>query len=122
MILSREQILYYCSLAGFSGDDLNRAADIAFCESSYNTLAHNTSGEDSRGLFQINVASNIKYKDYDLYDPLTNCQVAYELYSNRGGTFKDWSCNNIIDKSTVIAKNFSPIILFFFIFLILTKV
>jgi len=46
-------------------------------ESSGDPRAHaNTKKEDSRGLFQINIKANPKYKDKDLFDPLVNAEIA----------------------------------------------
>ncbi len=48
--------------------------------------AHATQGEDSRGLFQINVAPNAnpELAGADLYDPETNVRIAARMYSQRG--------------------------------------
>lgn len=94
MILNEQQVRQYLYNAGFRGSHLNAGVKIARCESSFNTNAHNTAGEDSRGLMQINVASNAnpQYKNYNLFDPVINTKVAYQIYLNRNKTFKDWTC------------------------------
>ena len=48
--------------------------------------------EDSRGLFQINVASNSypEYANYDLYDPDVNTNLASQIFIARG--WQPWSC------------------------------
>ena len=94
---------------GFSGQSLATAYAVAKAESggrsnAYNPPSNNT-GDDSFGLFQINMigglgperlAKNWKSADgtsfklsgkQDLFDPLTNAKVAYHM-SNGG---KDWS-------------------------------
>jgi hypothetical protein len=45
-------------------------------ESGLNPFAWNNSGEDSRGLYQINVRANPKYADVNLFDPVTNATIA----------------------------------------------
>ena len=94
MILSEQQVKQYLYNAGFRGSHLNAGVQIAFCESSFNPYAHNTSGEDSRGLMQINVYPNAnpQYANLNLFDPGINTKVAFEIYKNAGYTFKDWSC------------------------------
>lgn len=85
--------------AGFSGDSLPMARAVLMAESHGNADAHNpnaSTGDNSYGLFQINMLGNLgpdRLKRYglssndDLYDPLTNAKVAYRM-SNGG---KDWS-------------------------------
>src|SRR5579883_909606 len=48
--------------------------------------------EDSRGLWQINVATgaNPQYAGWDLYDPATNARAALAL-SRNGDDWSDWS-------------------------------
>lgn len=54
-------------------------------ESGGNPYAHNPHGEDSRGLFQINLGQmgsalnlerSARYGSYDLFDPVTNAEIA----------------------------------------------
>jgi len=94
MILNESQVRSICYGAGFRGTALNYAVEIARCESSFNTNAHNTNGEDSRGLFQINVSpgANPQYKNYDLFNPNINAAVAFEMFKNNGNTFNRWTC------------------------------
>lgn len=44
----------------------------AWQESRFKAGAHNPNGEDSRGLFQINVRAHPQWKDIDLYNPYKN--------------------------------------------------
>jgi hypothetical protein len=92
MILTETQARNYLYDAGFKGTDLNKAVQIAFCESSFNTEAHNTKGEDSRGLMQINIHANPVYSSLDLFDPQINSMVAFVIYQDAGNIFKDWTC------------------------------
>lgn len=64
-----------------------RAAAIAGGESSFNPAAHNTAGEDSRGLWQINVVpqANIDLLALgDLFDPRTNAKAARIVWERQG--------------------------------------
>ena len=49
---------------------------IMACESGGDPKARNGTGEESRGLFQINIKANPKYAGLDLYDPVVNAEVA----------------------------------------------
>lgn len=63
------------------------AATIARGESSFNPQAHNTNGEDSRGIWQINVVpqANIDLLSLgDMFDPRTNAQAAYIVWNRQG--------------------------------------
>ena len=88
--------------AGFSGQSLAIAKAIAMAESSGRPSAHNNNtatGDDSYGLFQINMLGNMgpaRRKSFnlssneDLYDPATNARVAYAI-SNGGTNWGPWS-------------------------------
>lgn len=92
MILNTSQVFNYFYNAGFRGSNLDAAVKICYCESSFNTNAHNTTGEDSRGLMQINVDAHPNYLNRNLFDPQINANTAYEIFTNAGKTFKDWTC------------------------------
>ena len=92
MTLSLGQIIPLLQQAGFSGDALNYAVKIMGCESGYNPDAHNVSGEDSRGLMQINLNAHPEFSNLNLYDPLTNLKAAYQIFVKAGYNFKDWTC------------------------------
>jgi len=108
MILNESQVKNLLYNAGFRGSHLNAAVKIAFCESGFNTKAHNTIGEDSRGLMQINVASNAnpQYSNLNLFDPVINTKVAYQIYLNRNKTFKDWTCARTLGLVNPIQNNY----------------
>jgi len=99
MILSETQVKSLLYNAGFRGAALNAAVKIAQCESGFNTLAWNRDGEDSRGLMQINVSpsANPQYATLDLFDPVINTQVAYQIYLDWGKNFKAWTCARILN-------------------------
>ena len=107
MILTQSQVAYYLNNAGFTGTALNYAVQICKCESNFNTLAHNIAGEDSRGLMQINVAPNAnpQYSNFDLFDAQVNCMVAFEIFTNRNNSFRDWTCARILGLETPGATN-----------------
>ena len=93
MILTKNQTREYLAMAGFTGQPLDYAVQICQCESDNDTNARAlTNREDSRGLMQINIFAHPEYQNLNLYDPLINCQVAYQLYLNRRKTFSDWTC------------------------------
>lgn len=88
--------------AGFRDDSLEIAYAVAMAESSGKTNAHNddaSTGDDSYGLFQINMLGDmgperrklyeLKAND-DLFDPLTNAHVAYRI-SDAGKDWKPWT-------------------------------
>lgn len=92
MILNSTQVANYLYNAGFKGVNLQAAIKICNCESGFNTNAHNTNGEDSRGLMQINLNAHPYYSHLNLFDPQINCNCAYEIFTNSGKNFKAWTC------------------------------
>lgn len=99
--LEPEELDELLRLVGFDGVAVSVAWAIVMNESTGNPLAHNTNestGDNSYGLFQINMLGRMgpaRREEYgldsnaDLFDPVTNAEVAYEL--SRGGTdFGDW--------------------------------
>lgn len=88
--------------AGFRGDALEVAFAVAMAESSGKPTAYNddeSTGDDSYGLFQINMLGDMgpeRRKLYDLkkndelFDPLTNARVAFRL-SEEGKNWKPWT-------------------------------
>lgn len=82
------------------------ATAIAMAESVGNTYAHNTNaatGDDSYGLWQINMLGSMGPRrralfgittNEKLFDPLTNAQAMAKLYVNKGLKFTDWSTYN----------------------------
>jgi CBS domain containing-hemolysin-like protein len=88
--------------AGFRDDALEVAYAVAMAESSGKPTAHNddeSTGDDSYGLFQINMLGAMGperrklyglAKDEELFDPLTNARVAFQL-SKEGKDWQPWS-------------------------------
>jgi len=95
-ILSTNQIRQYCINAGFSQNILNAALSIAYCESSFDADAIGDNG-NSIGLFQIHVPSHPEFNPTLLFDPQYNCNAAYQIYTQAGYNFTDWTCARILN-------------------------
>lgn len=67
-------------------EEVDNAVDVAQLESGWNTAARNTDGEDSRGLWQINVAPNAhpQLAEWNLFDPQVNAYFAGRIWSTSG--------------------------------------
>ncbi|MDQ1739216.1 MAG: hypothetical protein QOE53_868 [Pseudonocardiales bacterium] len=88
--------------AGFSGSGLDTAVAVALAESGGSPTSHNgnaDTGDDSYGLFQINMLGSMgpaRLKEYgltskeQLFDPLVNAKVAYRL-SDGGTNWQPWT-------------------------------
>jgi TP901 family phage tail tape measure protein len=92
--LTPNQIRAIAYAAGFRGSALDTAVRVAEAESSgIPTNRYNPgSQEDSRGLWQINVAAsaNPQYASTNLYDPATNARIAYSM-SHGGTNWQPWT-------------------------------
>lgn len=87
--VSPDEIYRYAREAGFSPDQATTMTAIALAESGGNIDANATVGEDSRGLWQINVqAHGEKYGD--LWDPANNARAAFAV-SGGGETISPWT-------------------------------
>jgi hypothetical protein len=103
------RLKYLLSSVGFEGDQLKQAWAVVMKESTGNPMAHNQNsrtGDNSYGLFQINMIGNLgpaRLEQYglsnneELFDPLTNARIAYII--SEGG--KNWSAWNGMTKSTL---------------------
>ena len=89
-VLSALEIYRYARMAGFSPDQAVTMTAIALAESGGETGAHNPRGEDSRGLWQINVAAHRDLAGADLNDPLTNARAAFRV-SRSGQDVSPWT-------------------------------
>ena len=96
--LTQKQLYELLYLTGFRGHELNTAWAVAMKESHGNPRSHNgnaKTGDNSYGLFQVNLYGSLKARvsQYklssadDLYDPVTNAQIAFKM--SAGG--KNWS-------------------------------
>jgi len=101
--LTQEQLYDLLRLTGFKGHELKVAWAVAMKESHGNPKAHNgntKTGDSSYGIFQINVYGPLKARisQYglssatDLYDPITNAQIAFKM-SARGKNWSAWKSN-----------------------------
>ncbi len=97
-ILSDAELISILKQAGFSGYGLKYAWAVAVKESTKRPMAYNKSS-DCYGLFQINMSGSLgsdRIKKYgissreDLFDPLTNAKIAYQM-SNNGSNWSAWS-------------------------------
>lgn len=91
--------------AGFEGKALKEAWAIAMRESTGRPTAHNgnrNTGDNSYGLFQINMIDGLgvdRRERYDLasnvelFDPLTNARIAYKM-SAHGTNWSSWAPYN----------------------------
>lgn len=84
--------------AGFTGQDLVIAVAVALAESSGNPKAYNPEteagapeGRGSYGLWQIYRNAHPEFDGMDLYDPQTNANAAFAIYSVAGNSFRPWS-------------------------------
>ena len=87
--------------AGFSGRGLEIAYAVAKAESGGRPKAYNgneSTGDNSYGIFQINMLGDMGktrrdrwglYSNEQLYDPLRNAQIAYDI-SNGGKNWRPW--------------------------------
>lgn len=104
-ILSDAEIIRILKLAGFRGTELKMAWAVAVRESTLRPFAHNKAS-NCYGLFQINMSGSLgpdrrnKYgidSNSDLFDPLTNAKIAYQM-SNGGKNWSAWSTENSAKK------------------------
>jgi hypothetical protein len=67
-------------------EEIDNAVNVAFLESGFQTAARNTRGEDSRGLWQINVAEGAHPARamYNLFDPQINAYFAHQIWLGSG--------------------------------------
>ncbi len=99
-ILPATEIYNVCLQAGFTPDQAVTWTAIAMAESGGNADAHNPRGEDSWGLWQINVDPDVRDNPWgDLTDPVNNARAAYEI--SRGGTdMRPWTTTHASNAGT----------------------
>jgi Lysozyme like domain len=90
----------YAQNAGFTGADLLTAVAIALAESGGNPNDYNPetaarggtpTGKGSYGLWQIYLNKHPEFAGWNLYDPQTNANAAFSIYSAAGNSFQPWS-------------------------------
>lgn len=90
-VYTAKQIYGFAREAGFSPDQSATMTAIALAESGGNSRAHNPSGEDSRGLWQINLDAHRSWAGgIDLYDPVENAKAAFKV-SREGQDISPWT-------------------------------
>ena len=112
--LSQDEVRDLLEEVGFSGYSLKMAQAIVFLESTNRVYAHNPNhltGDNSYGLFQINMFKDLeearleKYgleRNEDLFDPIVNATIAYQI--SGGGT--SWSAWTTYPKAKAIVGNY----------------
>ncbi len=86
--------------AGFTPDQATTWTAIALAESGGETGAHNPNGEDSRGLWQINIAPGVRRNIWgDLSNPEVNARAAYAI-SNDGTDMRPWTTTHASNAGT----------------------
>lgn len=68
------------------GPEVKHAVDVAELESGFRSAAHNTDGEDSRGIWQINVApgAHPQLAEWNLFDPQVCAYFAARIWRSSG--------------------------------------
>lgn len=70
--------------------EVARALEVSRCESGLNTGAWAYMGEDSRGLWQLNLRAHPQFAAWNLFDPQINAYFAYHLWATQG--WGPWTC------------------------------
>lgn len=78
--------------AYFPQEEWENAAAISKCESGWNSRAWNQAGEDSRGLFQINVQAHPNAGN--MFDITENVAYASRLWRDQG--WRPWACASLL--------------------------
>lgn len=83
--LKRAEV-YALAIMYWGVEEADNAVAICYLESGFNTAAHNLQGEDSRGLWQINVVpgAHPQLADANLFDPQVNAYWAYQIWCKAG--------------------------------------
>ena len=98
--LTSTQLYDLLRLTGFKGNALKVAWAVAMKETHGNPLAHNynpRTGDNSYGMFQINLYGSLKDRvglfklrsASDLYNPVTNAKIAFQM-SSGGRNWGSW--------------------------------
>lgn len=113
--LSVSEVKDILKKAGFTGYGLRMAQAIVFKESTRRQYAHNQNertGDNSYGLFQINMFRGLEaarqeayglLNNEELFDPMTNALIAYKI--SNGGT--NWSAWTTYPAAKEIVGNYS---------------
>lgn len=94
-VLTLSQIAQVAASAGFAGADLVTAIAVCLAESGGNPNAQGDFGPQccSYGLWQINSYWHPEFGPNwaMLYDPNTNAQAAFSVYTRAGNSFSPWT-------------------------------
>ena len=113
-----EELAKMLSTIGFEGRALKVAWAVVKKESNGRPLAFNgnvKTGDNSYGIFQINmigglgVARRDKYdlnSNKDLFDPVVNAQIAYHM-SNEGSNWSSWGVGKFPYNGNTVQSNFN---------------
>ena len=113
-----EELAKMLSTVGFEGRALKVAWAVVKKESNGRPLAFNgnvKTGDNSYGIFQINmigglgVARRDKYdlnSNKDLFDPVVNAKIAY-LMSNEGSNWSSWGVGKFPYNGNTVQSNFN---------------
>jgi cell wall-associated NlpC family hydrolase len=99
-VISPTEIYSVCIQAGFTPDQAVTWTAIAMAESGGNTQAHNPHGENSWGLWQVNIDPDVRDNPWgDLTDPAANARAAYEI-SHGGTDMRPWTTTHASNAGT----------------------
>jgi len=96
--LTRVEVLGLAAIY-WPATEVQNATNIAFAESTFWTGAWAWEGEDSRGLWQINIEFWRNWASYNLFDPQINAYAAHQIWSAEG--WKPWSTAKALGLSLV---------------------
>lgn len=117
--LTADQIKYFASQQGFTGNDLTTAVAVALAESGGNPAQHTVdSDDDSYGLWQINMKGSLgpsRMKQFnlknanELFDPNVNAKAAHSIFAAHG--WKAWGAftNGSFKKFVTQASSAKPL-------------
>lgn len=96
--LTASQVAVLAQNAGFRDGDLEIAVAVCLAESRGNPNAYNkeeqvgtSSGMGSYGLWQIYLQVHPEFRNVNLFDPKTNANAAFAVYSAAGNSFEPWA-------------------------------
>ena len=116
--LTSYELVELLAAVGFQGNALKTAWAVVMRESRGHPTSHNknaNTGDNSYGLFQINmigglgVARRDKYElnsNKDLFDPVVNAQIAYHM-SNEGSNWTSWGVGKFPYNGNTEQSNFN---------------
>jgi hypothetical protein len=88
---SQAEVKGLLAQAGWPANLIDTMSAIVMAESNGYSCAHNTSGENSVGLGQVNLHAHGQYTQAQMCDPIQNLRACYQIYRGRnGGSFRPW--------------------------------